>query len=202
MRNPSKTALRRVSAGSLPPLPPLPPEPFPQVTVRERWGERPGEYSPAPSAAPPGSGSRLERVGGLLAAALPVPVADSMSDPTAGEHLHLSSSATLALVVVGAVVIWWCWPTWARLAAAVAVAVYGRTHGWGTPTALSAAVALWVALWLIDSIRRPFAPCLLCRGRPRNRGRGGGRNYSKCGLCGGSGERRTLGAVLVRRGDR
>lgn len=53
--------------------------------------------------------------------------------------------------------------------------------------------------WLFHSWRRPMTRCWWCNGSPRNYG-SSGRSWSNCLVCGGSGRRRRVGAVLLGRG--
>lgn len=63
------------------------------------------------------------------------------------------------------------------------------------PVVAVLAVVIVIARW--DARRRPFAPCLACR--KRKRGSNAGSTYKawgRCRVCGGSGERRRLLAVI------
>lgn len=82
--------------------------------------------------------------------------------------------------------------------------VGGFLAGGGLAEHLAPALAQWgggagaVAGWLAHSLVYPRVACTWCSGNPKRRD-GSGRVWRNCFVCGGSGQRRRVGARVLRR---
>lgn len=86
------------------------------------------------------------------------------------------------------------------------VAAFAYLHlpgggGWPTSGAVAGAVAAALAWYVAESVVKPNAPCVWCKGAPR-RGLNSRGRWRGCFVCGGSGRRHPLGSKVLRRNRR
>ena len=71
-----------------------------------------------------------------------------------------------------------------------------------TSAQLAAVVAVLIAVWGVSSVLHPYTKCRLCQGTARHRATMRPWAYRPCHRCSGTGQQRTLGAVVFQRGKR
>lgn len=102
----------------------------------------------------------------------------------------LGAAAALALLILNEVGV-------VGAGAGLAAFAYTRGTGWDPVATGLATILVTVVAAVVHALLRPRAKCLRCDGKPREHGIGG--FWRNCWLCGGSGQRRRLGAKVLSR---